>query len=226
MLVDEGKYYLYRHIRLDKNEPFYIGIGTKRDRPHHSIVSEYERAYVKNSRNNYWKNIVNSTNYKVEILLESNNYAFIKEKEVEFIASYNTLCNMTEGGEGTLGLEPWNKGFNMWENKDHPNKGKKLSKETCVRKSKSMKHSDKNLKGKKLSDEWRKNISKGVTGKGNSMYGKRGQEMANARFVLDTEAGIFWESVTEAAEVYNFKMKTLYNKLKGHRKNNTNLILL
>lgn len=24
-----GKHYLYRHIRLDKNEPFYIGIGTK-----------------------------------------------------------------------------------------------------------------------------------------------------------------------------------------------------
>jgi hypothetical protein len=22
-------HYLYRHIRLDKNEPFYIGIGTK-----------------------------------------------------------------------------------------------------------------------------------------------------------------------------------------------------
>lgn len=22
------KHYLYRHIRLDKNEPFYIGIGT------------------------------------------------------------------------------------------------------------------------------------------------------------------------------------------------------
>ena len=29
MIVENGKYYLYRHIRLDKNEPFYIGIGTK-----------------------------------------------------------------------------------------------------------------------------------------------------------------------------------------------------
>ena len=25
MIVDNGKYYLYRHIRLDINEPFYIG---------------------------------------------------------------------------------------------------------------------------------------------------------------------------------------------------------
>lgn len=24
MIADDGKYYLYRHIRLDKNEPFYI----------------------------------------------------------------------------------------------------------------------------------------------------------------------------------------------------------
>lgn len=29
MIEPEGKYYLYRHIRLDKNQPFYIGIGTK-----------------------------------------------------------------------------------------------------------------------------------------------------------------------------------------------------
>ena len=25
--MEEIKYYLYRHIRLDKDEPFYIGIG-------------------------------------------------------------------------------------------------------------------------------------------------------------------------------------------------------
>lgn len=41
MLKNSGKHYLYRHIRLDKNEPFYIGIGTK-------IVktSEYRRANI------------------------------------------------------------------------------------------------------------------------------------------------------------------------------------
>ena len=26
--MEEIKYYLYRHIRLDKYQPFYIGIGT------------------------------------------------------------------------------------------------------------------------------------------------------------------------------------------------------
>lgn len=31
MIQNIGKYYLYRHIRLDLGSPFYIGIGTKRD---------------------------------------------------------------------------------------------------------------------------------------------------------------------------------------------------
>ena len=29
MIQEEGKHYLYRHIRLDTGELFYIGIGTK-----------------------------------------------------------------------------------------------------------------------------------------------------------------------------------------------------
>ena len=48
---------VYRHIRLDKNVPFYIGIGN----------SKY-RATKKDSRNEIWQNIVSKTNYKVEII--------------------------------------------------------------------------------------------------------------------------------------------------------------
>ena len=91
MIKEQGRYYLYRHIRLDKNEPFYIGIGSKKERLNnfHKISSEYERAYTKNKRNIYWKNIVAKTDYIVEILLESDDYDFIKQKEVEFISNYN-----------------------------------------------------------------------------------------------------------------------------------------
>lgn len=35
--------YLYRHIRLDKNEPFYIGIGSNK-----------ARCYTKKTRNKHW----------------------------------------------------------------------------------------------------------------------------------------------------------------------------
>lgn len=99
MIVDIGKYYLYRHIRLDTNKPFYIGIGTKKD--YNTFKSIYARAFEKKSgRNKYWKNIVAKTDYKVEILIESNDYNFIKEKEKEFISFYKKLSNFTLGGEG------------------------------------------------------------------------------------------------------------------------------
>ena len=74
MLVEKGKYYLYRHIRSDKNEPFYIGIGSKKDRNFLTLSNEYERAYVKKKRNSRWQRISEKTNYIVEILCESNDY--------------------------------------------------------------------------------------------------------------------------------------------------------
>jgi hypothetical protein len=41
------KYYLYRHIRLDKNEPFYIGIGkVLNEAKDYSIDSEYLGKFV------------------------------------------------------------------------------------------------------------------------------------------------------------------------------------
>ena len=82
-IVDNGKYYLYRHIRLDKNEVFYIGIGTKHPSIKHKFETIYERAYVKSGRNRIWKRIVAKTDYEIEILLESDDYEFIEQKERE-----------------------------------------------------------------------------------------------------------------------------------------------
>lgn len=106
MIAEEGKYYLYRHIRLDINQPFYIGIGTQYQGYRH-----YSRA--KNwHKNKYWENIVNKTEYKIEILLESDNYQFILEKEIEFVKLYGRknnktgiLANETDGGKSSLGVK-------------------------------------------------------------------------------------------------------------------------
>jgi hypothetical protein len=105
------KYYLYRHIRLDKNEPFYIGIGTI-NKKSNTIKSRYSRAYDKVGRNNIWKGITKRTEYEIEILLESNDRNFIIEREIEFISLYGRICNHTgsltnlsEGGEGAYGIK-------------------------------------------------------------------------------------------------------------------------
>jgi hypothetical protein len=95
--------YVYRHIRLDTMQPFYVGIG--------SDSSEfYKRANNKTKRNEYWKRIVEKSGYRVDILVDGLTRSEALEKEIEFIKIYgrvniNTgiLCNLTDGGEGTLG---------------------------------------------------------------------------------------------------------------------------
>ena len=95
--------YVYRHIRLDKNEPFYIGIGGD---------NNYQRAYSKNSRNIFWQRVVKKTNYNVDILLDNLTKDEAKEKEIEFISLYGkkinktgTLVNISNGGEGAAGYK-------------------------------------------------------------------------------------------------------------------------
>ena len=104
MVVENGKYYLYRHIRLDKNEPFYIGIGKKP-----SKTNPYLRAKTKRGRNVFWKNITAKVEYIVDIMLESDDDIFIFEKEKEFIQVYGrrdlgngTLVNLNDGGRSGL----------------------------------------------------------------------------------------------------------------------------
>jgi hypothetical protein len=90
--------YVYRHIRLDKNIPFYIGIG-KND-------TNYSRAYSKKNRNFHWNNIVNVSEYEVEIILDNIPWEHACEKEKEFIELYKKsinggfLCNIADGGQG------------------------------------------------------------------------------------------------------------------------------
>jgi len=98
--IGQSDWIVYRHIRLDKNEPFYIGIGKSIARP-----------YNKKDRSTFWKSIINKTAYEVEILFDNLTKKEAIDKEIEFIKLYGradlktgTLCNMTYGGEGTGNL--------------------------------------------------------------------------------------------------------------------------
>lgn len=105
-------YYLYRHIRLDTDEVFYVGVGQKY-KNFTSYTTEYRRAFeYKYNRTKFWKNIINKTKYEVEILMESDDYDFILRKEIEFIKLYGrrdldegTLVNLNNGGGGNKGYK-------------------------------------------------------------------------------------------------------------------------
>lgn len=95
--------YVYRHIRLDKNVPFYIGIGSDKD---------YKRAHAFKKRNRYWSHIINKHDYKVEILMDDLTWEDACKKETEFILLYGredlnlgTLTNLTNGGDGIFGFK-------------------------------------------------------------------------------------------------------------------------
>ncbi len=97
--------YVYRHRRLDNNSIFYIGIGS-------NDTNNFKRAYQKiKSRNPLWKNIINKTDYIIEILADNILTEDAKELECFLIELYgrrdlNTgiLCNMTDGGDGNINM--------------------------------------------------------------------------------------------------------------------------
>lgn len=223
------KFYIYKHIRPDTDEVFYIGKGNT------SKTSHEERYKTSYGRNKMWKSIVAKNNgiFIPEIICYCDTEDEVNKLEVEYIAKYGRfinggkLCNMTDGGDGSVGLkvsdETREKLRERFSGENHPNYGKKLSKETCLKKSISMKNSDKNLKGKKLSEEWKNKIRVTKIGELNPMYGRNGLNHPNSKKVINTETGVIYDSVTIAADVNGFKMKTLYNILSGQRPNKTTL---
>ena len=224
------KFYIYKHTRPDTNEVFYIGKGNT------SKNSHQERYKTSSGRNKIWKSIVAKNNgiFIPEIICYCDTEDEVNRLEMQYIRMYGrrdlglgTLCNLTDGGDGSVGIIPTKitreKLSIAFSGDRHPNFGKKLSKETCLKKSESMKSSDKNLKGKKLPDWWKEKISRTKTGEKNPMYGKTGVLSHRSRKVIDINTGEVYDSVSIAADKYELKMKTLYNMLSGHRPNKYNL---
>jgi len=99
--------YVYLHIRLDKSEVFYVGIGNDK-----ISKTKFERAYSKHKRNRFWQAIIKKTGYLVEIYKENLTWEEACYFETQLIALYgrrdlNTgpLTNLTNGGEGANGLK-------------------------------------------------------------------------------------------------------------------------
>ena len=97
-MEERKEHYLYRHIRLDTNKVFYIGIGIK------------DRAKQKgNRRNKYWKAVVDTTDYEVQILKSNMTKDEACELEKIIISYYGleNLTNLSGGGQGGgYGISP------------------------------------------------------------------------------------------------------------------------
>ncbi len=94
--------YVYKHIRLDNDEVFYIGI---------SKDTNYKRAYSKYFRNRHWHYLTKKHGYKVEIIFENLSIEDAIKKEIELISLYGrkdlgkgSLVNMTDGGDGQINM--------------------------------------------------------------------------------------------------------------------------
>jgi hypothetical protein len=93
---------VYKHIRKDTGEVFYVGIG-KSER----------RAYIKNNargQNKHWFNIVRNIGYTVEIVMTDITWEQACFVEKYLINHYGrrdlgmgTLVNFTDGGDGING---------------------------------------------------------------------------------------------------------------------------
>ena len=203
--------YLYRHIRLDKNEPFYIGVGTNH---------KYKRECQKGARrSDIWNKISSKTKYEIEILIDDLTLEQANNKEKEFIKLYGridlgtgTLCNLTDGGEGQSNFlikEETRKKIS--ESK----KGYKYSEE--VKKRLSLSHI-----GNKHSDETKKKMSS--TRKGKSFFDdhrKKINEKISKKIVLTNEFGDIiksYNSVAEASRDNNIKANGISAVACGRRK--------
>jgi len=153
-----NNYYIYRHIRPDKNEPFYIGIGKGR-----------RWRYI-TGRNEIWNRVFHKNNGIIlcEILMDNIDFSTAQKKEIEFIKMYGridlgtgTLANMTAGGEGANEMSPKSR-----MNISIKNTGKKRSDEF-----KSLRSLVR--RGTKHTEETKEKIRAAQRGKLNHRYGKK-----------------------------------------------------
>jgi hypothetical protein len=186
---------IYRHLKPN-GEVFYIGIAKLKSRP-----------YSKENRNKWWYNIVNKYGYEVQILKTDLTWKDACELEQILIAHYGRkdlglgpLVNLTDGGEGVLGLKG---------NIGHT--GKKHSEETKKRISEIKKGTPPPNKGIPMSQTQKDKL-------------KGPRKTIINRLVLNLETGIYYDSITEAADSLNLKYTTFRNYLIGYRKNKTSMI--
>lgn len=176
-MINDNNWYVYQHVRLDKNIVFYIGIGKKEN-----FGRAYEFKFSK--RSDFWKRVYLKTEIKVEILYYGLSKDEVSELEKELIKKHGridlkegTLVNLTDGGDGILNC--------------------KMSDET-KRKLSIMKIGDKNPQwGLKQSDETKEKRSKSMIGQKRTNETKIKQSLSSIKSGQAKEVDVYFYETNE-----------------------------
>lgn len=228
--------YVYRHLKPN-GEVFYVGIGTGR---------EFRRAKEKSRRSLFWKKVVSKYGYEIQILKQNLSWTEACEIEIALISWYGrkdkglgTLVNMTDGGEGTVGvLFSEERLYKMSSSVKGKNIGIKcsLSKKVidtstkiiydCAREasevcginyqyfSKMLQNKNKNKTCFVYLENYVGEISSPTSVKTNGGIS-----------VLDLKNNKIYKSISEAARDNSMNSETLRYMLNGKKQNKTNLII-
>jgi hypothetical protein len=181
---------VYRHRRLDKNEVFYVGIGKKES-----------RAFDMVHRNHIWKGIKSRSEVGVEIVASDLSWELACELEQLMISEYGridlhtgSLANLTDGGEGTLGVKQSQESIAKRVAK---NTGRKNTEETKRKMSEAR-------KGIVFSAEHIENLRKSHLG----------QKTMNGKMVVDLQTGFFYDSLRNGCLSVGVNYKAEFAKVK------------
>jgi predicted GIY-YIG superfamily endonuclease len=183
------KHYVYIHFKKDNLEPFYIGKGTGRRINQHS------------NRNRMWTNTANKHGVVGDFLKHFETHEEALDYEVEMISFFKAegfrLCNLTAGGDGTVGYKRSQKLNELVASK---NRGLKRSKEAVKRISEAHLN---------YSEEAKAKMTIGREGKGNPAF--KGTIYATS---LSTKETIALNGVKDI-EAKGFLNTSVYKCLQG-----------
>jgi hypothetical protein len=223
--------HVYRHIRLDTNMPFYVGIGQD-----DTLIRAYEDR--KGRRSDWWLRIAKKYGFSVDILFEDISIKEAKKKEIEFIQIYGredlrtgTLINQTDGGDGCNG----------WKADDGTRE--KMSKAAKIRGTSMLNTPEiiekraNSMRGKKRNAEqierlaaWQRGIPKSkdliqkmVATKMLPENVEKSRNQPNCKKVVCLETGIIYRSAAEASRQLNIHRSSISMVCLGIHKKANNL---
>jgi hypothetical protein len=240
------KYYVYYHIDPRNNQIRYIGKGKGRRAYLLSGRFGYHKNWLNELKQLGLKPIIQIVEY-----FDIEQEAFDKERDlIKSEKEINDkLCNLTNGGEGCAGMK-WEEIYTS----NYIKKKKKECKNICNKNSLNQKGKTlEELYGKEKADELKKQRSH--VGKNNPMYGKKRPDLIrfnkkrkgisglkhsiatkekisksnkgkNGKKLLDTNTGVIYNSIIEAAIILNINKYTLLNGIWRKSSKYLNFIIL